>query len=228
MKLIAVCISGRKVEVDLSVPFFCYTEGHEPIEGHDNRNLNRLQYLTARYNAAVNHAIGVHRDADHLLIIDSYYVTQANEAKRLIMDYEQDTVLGASIWYWDRSHIRPRIRYYDTLSVSEFRERTWSRPAKLPSGIIPVSGVGGCWILPRNIWEASGGFFIPAGEPQAGGSKGLNTGQTKILLDCDVRLWRTHDTNQDIPDYSWPKRTRVSLGDLRRRFQRRLIDRTST
>jgi len=225
LKLIAVCISGKRYEVNFPVPFFCYTGGYEPIEGHDNRNLNRLQYLTSRYNAAVSHAIGIHRDADHLLIIDSYYVARVDEVKKLIMDYEDGSVLGASIWYWDRSHVRPRIRYYDTLSVNEFRGRAWSSLAKLPSGIISVSGVGGCWILPRSMWEASGGFFIPASEPQAGGSKGLNTGRTKAQLDCNVRLWRTHATNQDIPDYSWPKRARVSFGDWRRRFQRFLFKR---
>ena len=227
MKLIAVCISGKRYEVNFPVPFFCYTGGYEPIEGHDNRNLNRLQYLTSRYNAAVSHAIGIHRDADHLLIIDSYYVARVDEVKKLIMDYEDGSVLGASIWYWDRSHVRPRIRYYDTLSVNEFRGRAWSSLAKLPSGIISVSGVGGCWILPRSMWETSAGFFIPAGEPQAGGSKCLNTGQTEILLDCNVRLWRTHDTNQDIPDYSWPKRVRVSFGDWRRRFLRRWLDKAA-
>jgi hypothetical protein len=215
MNLTAVCISDKKYDLGLPIPFYCHTEGYNPlIKGHDALSLERWRYLTDRYNAAVRMASMIHPETDHLLIVDTYYLRQVPGVSRLVQDYQSGTILGASIWYWSRFQILPAIRYYDTRSVNEFRDWKWRwlRTKNLPSGIIPVSGVGGCWILPRSVWESSGGFFIPEGEPQAGGSKCLHTGGVKVLLDCDARLWRTPDTNPGLKGYSWPKRIRVSLG----------------
>ncbi len=222
MNLIAVCVSSQKHEIEFPVPLYCHTEGYKPISSHDNRDRERLEYLTERYNGAVERALSIYPQADHLLLVDSYYLSHFAEIEQLIREYREGTMMGASIWYWDRSHIRPVIRYYDTLSVKDFRRLKWRKAATLPTGIIPVSGVGACWIMPRESWEGSNGFFIPTDEPQAGGSSCLRTTSIEVLLDCNVRLWRTHDTNPDIPEYSWPKRFRMSLGEWRRRMQSNL------
>jgi hypothetical protein len=201
--------------------FYCHTEDYQPIVHHDNFDRSRITYLTERYNAAIRKGLENYPDTQHLLVVDSYYVDFVDEIRRLIDRYRsrERTVLGASIWYWDRSHIRARIRYYDTLSVKEFRNKSWASTRDLPVGMISVSGVGGCFIFPRAVWDVSKGFFIPHPEPQAGSSHGLNTQGVRIILDCDCRLWRSYVTNPDIPDYSAFKRLRVSLGDLRRKVR---------
>ncbi len=152
------------------------------------------------------------------MIVDSYYLPFEAEIRGLLETYNRldKSILGASIWSWDRSHVRAFIQYYDTLSVREMRNKRWYSVNKLPKGLLDVSGVGGCFIFPYGIWEKSGGFFIPNPEPQAGGSRCLKTDGYKVLLDCDSRLWRTHYNNPGIADYPLLKRVRVSLGQLRR------------
>lgn len=178
----------------------------------------RVSYLTDRYNQAVQRALGEYPMAEHIMIVDSYYLPFEAEIRGLLETYNRldKSILGASIWSWDRSHVRAFIQYYDTLSVREMRNKRWYSVNKLPKGLLDVSGVGGCFIFPYGIWEKSGGFFIPNPEPQAGGSRCLKTDGYKVLLDCDSRLWRTHYNNPGIADYPLLKRVRVSLGQLRR------------
>jgi hypothetical protein len=227
MRLTSVCISEKREEFSLSVPFYCHVEGYKPIQGHDNLDRERLEYLTERYNRAIEKALHLHAETDHLLVIDSYYLRYTSEVAKLIDDYTPGTILGASIWFWYRHQILPVIRYYDTLSVREFRDWKWRWHSEkdLPTGIVRVSGVGGCWILPRRTWEQTGGFFIPEDEPQAGGSRCLVTSNLKILLDCNVRLWRAKDTNPDIQAYSWSKRVHVSLGVQKNRIVEKVFRR---
>ncbi len=223
--VIAVCISRQTEHWRVpEIPFYCYTKDWRPITHHDNKNMTRLEYITERYNLAVRGGLTLHPEASHILIIDSYYLNFASEIKELLQSYngrdDASLVMGASIWYWDRSHIRPCIRYYDTASATEMRGRKWYKTADLPNGFIGVSGVGACWILPREIWASSGGFVIPDHDPVAGSSRSLpNPMDLNVLLNCNVRLWRTHTDNPDIPVYSPLKRIRVSVGEIRRKIR---------
>lgn len=221
MDLVAVCISKKSEQWLIpEIPFHCHTKGYEPILHHDNNDMHRVEYLTRRYNRAVDDALVSFPWIDNIMIVDSYYLPFQSEIRDLVSRYNalNKSILGASIWFWDRSHIRPCVRYYDTLSVTEMRRKKWYSLQQLPKGLLPVSGVGGCFIFPRFIWDATRGFSIPDPEPQAGGSRGLATSGYKILLDCDRRLWRTPADNPEIPDYPPIKRLRVSLGELRRRI----------
>jgi hypothetical protein len=221
LNVVAVCISKHPEKWFVSeIPFYCHTEGYEEIIYHNKGDLDRLNYLTERYNRAVQRALEEYPNTDHILIVDSYYLSFATEIRGLLATYSHldKSILGASIWFWNRSHLRPFIQYYDTLSVREMRNRKWYSVEKLPKGLLSVSGVGACFILPRFVWERSGGFFIPQYEPQAGGTRGLNIDGHSIFLDCDQRLWRTTVNNPEIPDYPLLKRARVSLGELRRRI----------
>jgi hypothetical protein len=207
------------------IPFYCETQGYRPILHHDNNDLSRITYLTERYNRAVRNGLIEHPEAQNLLVVDSYYLDFVEEIRRLIDHYRslQRSILGASIWYCDKSRVKGRILYYDTLSVREFKNMWWSSLNELPRGLVNVTGVGGCFIFPRTVWEGSGRFSIPYPEPQAGGSRCLKTEGYRILLDCGCRLWRSHLNNPGIPDYSLTKRLRVSAGELRRRVIRRML-----
>lgn len=221
MNLVAVCISKLQERWLIpEIPFYCYTSGYKPILHHDNNDLSRLEYLTDRYNQAVRKALMEYPQSDQIIIVDSYYLRFVPELRALLERYRslEHSILGGSIWYWDRSHLRAWIRYYDTLSVKEMRNRKWGSERALPSGVLRVSGVGGGFVFPRVIWDRSGGFFVPDSEPQAGGSRCLNTDGYTVLLDCDVKLWRTHADNPGIADHPLIKRARISLGEFRRKL----------
>jgi hypothetical protein len=201
------------------MPFISYTEGYQPTPSRDTQSLDRIRYLTNRYNNAVRRALEIYPNTHHLLIIDHYYLPFHDEVRTLVTNYlELDrAILGASIWYWAKKRIRPWIAYYDTLSVPEFKGKSWKNARTLPQGIIPVSGVGACWIFPRTIWERTNEFRIPS-LPQAGSSRGLDTSGYRILLDCNSRLWRTHETNPAIPDEPMAQRILNSVNHAKRKF----------
>jgi len=221
----AVCISRKAEHWRVpEIPFYCYTKGWRPITHHDNKNRTRLEYITERYNLAVRGGLALYPETTHILIIDSYYLNFASEIKEFLQSYKDrgatSLVMGASIWYWDRSHFRPCIRYYDTASATEMRDRKWFKIEDLPKGLIRVSGVGACWILPREVWESSGGFVIPDRDPVAGSSRSLPVPMNlNVLLNCSVRLWRTHTDNPEVPVYAPFKRIRVSIGEIRRKIR---------
>jgi hypothetical protein len=218
----AVCISKDKQSFGLGIPFVSYTENFQPITTRDT-SLDRVSYLTNRYNEAVKCALEIYPKTEHVLIIDHYYLQFESEVRLLLDDYSRlsKVILGASIWYWARRRIRPWIAYYDTLSTPEFEGRRWWRLKELPVGIIPVSGVGACWIFPREVWERTDGFVIPS-PPQAGSSRCLNTAGHRILLHCNTRLWRTHQTNPAIPDDPMVLRIATTLGHARQKLIRML------
>jgi len=216
-----VCISEKKQTLSVDIPFVSYTEGYRPTASRDSNDSARITYLTGRYNNAVTYALKNYPDTEHLLVIDHYYLPFPSEVQLLMRDYLKlnGAIVGASIWYWAKKRIRPWIAYYDTLSAPEFRGRSWRNIRSLPSGIIPVSGVGACWIFPRKVWERSQGFDVPS-PPQAGSSRCLDTSGYRIMLDCNSRLWRTHETNPAIPDDAMVHRILNSASHLRRRLSK--------
>jgi hypothetical protein len=190
----AVCISRKAEHWKVpAIPFYCYTKGWKPIVHHDNKDITRLEYITERYNAAIREGLSLYPETSHILVIDSYYLNFASEIKELLRSYEDrgaaSEAMGASIWYWDRSHVRSCIRYYDTASAIKMRQRKWSKTKELPNGLMRVSGVGGCWILPRKTWEQSAGFVIRDVDPVAGSSRSFPIGTSlSTVLNCGVKL----------------------------------------
>ncbi len=215
----AVCISKEKQSLHMDIPFVSYTEDYQPLTNRDTKDLSRIAYLTSRYNSAIRRVLSSFPETQHILIVDHYYLQYTTQIQRLINDYKElkEVTLGASIWYWARLRIRPWIAYYDTTSAPEFLGKKWWNPQSLPKGIVPVSGIGACWILPRELWERTRGFTIPS-PPQAGSTRGLDTTGYKVLLDCDSRLWRTHETNPGIPNFSMPERVLITAKSARRRL----------
>ena len=217
----AVCISKERQSLALDIPFVSYTENYQPITSRDNNDMNRITYLTNRYNNAIKKALDNHPKTEHLLVVDHYYLTFTGQIQRLINDFNlvDKAILGASVWYWARKRIRPWIAYYDTLSVPEFYGKRWWNLRSLPKGTIPVTGVGACWIFPRVVWERTKGFTIPS-PPQAGSSRCLDTTGYRVLLDCNSRLWRTHETNPGIPDDPMRQRIMTTVRQAQRKLFR--------
>jgi len=216
-----VCISEREQSLALDIPFVSYTEGYRSMASRDSNDPSRISYLSDRYNSAIDYALKRYPDTEHLLVIDHYYLPFSKQVEFLIQDYlELDrTILGASIWYWAKRRIRPWIGYYDTLSAPEFKGKTWKRVRDLPTGVISVSAVGACWIFPRRVWERTDGFRIPS-PPQAGSSRCLDTSGYRIMLDCNCRLWRTHETNPAIPNDHAVRRILNSVVHAKRKLVR--------
>ena len=222
MNLTAVSISRDPKRLDVQVPFYCHTQGWRPFLGRDNADIVRLRYITDRYNAAIEKALEIHPATDHVLIIDSYYLHFAPEVATLISHYQSGWMLGASIWQENKQYLRPTVSYYDTMSVQEFVGKYW-RKNDLPRGLIPVSGVGACWIFPLKAWQNSDGFQVKTNPYEMMTSRcidGVSLG-LKTILDCDVKLWRTPEDNPDIPSYSAWKRLVMSIGVWRRKIKAR-------
>jgi|SRR5438445_5291696 len=215
MNITAVTISRQPETIDFDLPFYCHTEGYRPIHHRDNESPERIQYLTRRYTDAVNHALGQHPETEHIMIIDSYYLHQS-PVRILLSHYSQleNSILGASIWFHDQTHLRPYIIYYETLSVRELAGKRWKTVDALPSGLIEVGAVGACWIFPRKLWR--GEFNIVKGGLV--NSTCVDNDGCQVLLDCDVRLWRSAKDGSGIPAYSILKRLRVSAGEQRRKI----------
>lgn len=218
-EITAVCISEKRQTFSLDLPFVSYTEGYRPVPSRDTASVGRIEYLTNRYNDAVRRALQGYPDTEHIFIIDHYYLPFIDEVQTLVNDYLEldNAILGASIWYWSKKRIRPWIAYYDTMSAPEFKGNSWKNSRALPRGIIPVSGVGACWIFPRMVWERTSAFTIPS-PPQAGSSRGLDTSGYRVLLDCNSRLWRTHETNPAIPDERMVQRVINTVNHAKQKF----------
>jgi hypothetical protein len=215
--LTVVCISREKEDFIEGINFYCQTEGYRPILHHDNKSPERIEYITSRYNNAINEALRRFPDTERIMICDSYYLHQADVPPFINRHlFDHDEIVGCSIWYNYVHNVWNNLKYYDVLSVKEFRGKAWHSPKQLPRGVIPVSGVGACWIFPRRLWN--GGFRYDWTGESLVNSWTLDTDGVKILLDCDTRLWRTSENNPDIYQYSWPKRIRVSAGAIRRRI----------
>ena len=151
-------------------------------------------------------------DAMHILMIDSYYLAQTEEIKKLLQEYENESpseehIVGASTWFLDKTRLRPRIRFWDTWITPE------AENFRLPIGgehhdWVKVRAVGACYLYPRRVWEEHH-YDVP----KEGGehvSLCMASG-LPVWLSLNVKLWR------DPVVYSWRKRLRqtVHIGRLR-------------
>jgi len=155
----AVCISRNAETWDIAdVPFYNYTEGWKPFQ-HE-QTTERVAYLANRRNAAVVRALDLFPDTQHVLMIDSYYLHQAEQIRGLIGDYAEMTssnhpggcILGASTWFYDLRRVRSKYRFYDGWTTPEGNLLKLSEVER-GGGVIRVKSIGSCYIYPRSIWE---------------------------------------------------------------------------
>lgn len=219
-EIVAVCIAN----IDQSylwkmrdVRLFTYVGGYDPRFSTHNKARDRLEYLTRRRNEANEKALSAHPGAKHILAIDSFYLHRTSEISRLLDAYRtlsvpRECILGASTWYYDQSKVRAVYRFYDFWSTPEMEGKAWRRFRDLPTGLLPVSSVGACYIYPRWVWEKYG-YGIPEPFPDSGifhnwlcKKSGL-----PVFLDCDVRLWRSHADSPGILEVGLFDRIRRTL-----------------
>lgn len=210
---LAVCISWKSETWSVrEVPFHCEVSDGHPYPRVKTRE--RVAHLASRRNEALRQALGLYPNTEHVLMVDSYYLAQTNEIRKLLFEYahlcaSEECLLGASTWFQDRTRIVPRIRFWDSWITPEAAhlrlpanrtEANWMR----------VRAVGACYAFPRKVWEAH-----PYSVPAHGGehtalceSSGL-----AVWLSLGVQLWREPIV------YPWGKRIRqtLHLGRIRSR-----------
>src|SRR5712692_1185323 len=122
----AVCISRQTETWDYpELPFLCFTEDWKPF-GHE-KSKDRIAYLAERRNKAVAKALSIFPSTQHILMIDSYYVHQSEQIRKLVEEYFElssrpvfrNCIVGASTWIHDSTRMKPRNRFYDNWTTPE-------------------------------------------------------------------------------------------------------------
>ncbi len=210
----AICVS-EKPEPWLipSVPYYNHTEGWKPFKR--DKSKERVTYLAERRNSAAEGALKLHPNTEHIFMVDSYYLGQVEQLRRLLEEYDScDGILGASTWIIDKTRIRTRVRFFDSWTTPEAanltpsavggeREADNSPRNSLPTGWLSVRAVGACYLYPRHVWEQN-----RYGLPETDGCEHnflCERSGLPVWLSFNTRLWR------DPIVYSWPKRIRCSL-----------------
>jgi hypothetical protein len=171
----AVCISGNEEAWNITeIPFYCHTAGFKAFPHYPPvKTRERVQYLSTRRNAANKRALEINPETEHFLSIDTYYLNQVAEIRKLVREYnayDSDCVLGATNWFLDRSKIPSRVRYWDSWATPEMLGKSYNYFPKnrgVPEGWERVRGCGGFTLYPRWLWEQQG-YGIPEPFPDAG------------------------------------------------------------
>ncbi len=217
----AVCISRQKESWGIhELPFLCFTENWKSF-GHE-KSKDRIAYLAERRNGAVGKALSVFPSTQHLMMIDSYYVHQDQQIRKLVEEYFelsstsklQNCIVGASTWILDKTKVRSRDRFYDYWTTPEGLSLNW-RKVRQQGGMTQVRAVGGCYLYPRFVWERTS-YGVPDDLHGCEHNWLCEKSSLPVLLSLNVTLWREPIV------YSWPKRIRSSL-HLGRFFEHRML-----
>ncbi len=205
----AVCISRDNEAWSIpELPFYCHIEGWKPF-GHEISQ-ERILYLAERRNKAVTRALALFPKAEHILMVDSYYLNQPGQIIKLISGYEQltqsagqDCILGASTWVVDKTRVRSKIRFYDYWTTPEGKGLGWDQ-IQGKGGLLRVKAVGGCYLYPRPVWE-NVGYDVPEDLHGCEHNWLCEHSELPVWLTLNARVWHEPVV------YSWPKRVRCTL-----------------
>jgi hypothetical protein len=144
-------------------------------------------------------------------MIDSYYLRQGEQVRKLIEEYVALTtkiyptgcILGASSWIHDRTRIWPENRFYDGWTTPE-GNRLRPEVVKREGGTMIVKAVGGCYLYPRWVWEKIR-YGVPEDLHGCEHNWLCEQSGLPIILSLNEMLWREPLV------YSFPKRVRMSL-----------------
>jgi hypothetical protein len=203
-RVVAVCISWKHETWSIpDVPFHCHVSDERPFPRVKSKE--RVAHLANLRNRAVSEALSSYPEAQHILMIDSYYLAQTEQVKRLLLEYgntlpSEERIVGASTWFQDRTRIRAQVRFWDNWITPE------AANLKLPTsenpGWIRVRAVGACYVYPSRIWKEHH-YNVP-GEGGEHVYLCVKSG-LPVWLSLNVRLWR------DPVVYTRRKRLRHSL-----------------
>lgn len=210
MNISAVCISRNPEFFPIrDLPYHNYTQGWKPF-GHE-KTTERVSYLAERRNGAVAETLDLYPETKHVLMIDSYYLQQEEQIRKLLEEYTEMTranhkegcILGASSWIYDKTRVRPKYRFYDGWTTPEGLSVRLDEAVR-DGGVIRVKAVGGCYLYPRWVWEKIQ-YGIPEDLHGCEHNWLCEHSGLPVILSLSQRLWR-----QPII-YSMGKRIRMSL-----------------
>jgi hypothetical protein len=215
----AICISGKKENWHLTeIPFYCHVEGYREFPHYPPvRTRERVHYLSIRRNDANRKALDLYPKTEHFLSVDSYYLRQENEVRKLLSEYSNydgDCVLGASNWFLDYSKFPARVRYWDTWATPEMKNKPYhyypTHPG-IPQGWERVSGCGGLALYPRWLWEKRG-YGVPEPFPQSGNEVNYLCREPGIRSYVTFNVKTCRETPEELLRKSLLNRLRTTVG----------------
>jgi hypothetical protein len=210
MNISAVCISRNPEPFSIrDMPYHNYTGGWKPF-GHEISK-ERVSYLAERRNIAVAETLALFPETRHVLMIDSYYLKQEEQVRKLVEEYaemisaspQRGCIVGASSWIFDKTRIRPLYRFYDGWTTPEGMSLRLDEVER-SGGTIRVKAVGGCYLYPRWVWEKIH-YGVPDDLHGCEHNWLCERSGLPVILSLNERLWR-----QPVI-YSMRKRIRMSL-----------------
>jgi len=218
-KIAAVCISGVEENWNVAeVPFYCHNEGYKDFPHYPPvKTRQRVQYLAARRNTANKRLLELHPDTEHILSIDSYYLIQVDEIRKLLNEYASyvaDCVLGASNWFMDYSRLPRKMRYWDTWATPEMKGKPYDyypRHEGMPAGWEQVMGCGGFSLYPRWLWEKRG-YGIPEPFPKSGNEVNYLCQYSGIQSYVTLNVKAHRETPEELINRSLVNRLRTTIG----------------
>ena len=217
-RISAVCISRYPEGLSIpGLPYHNYTEGWKPY-GHE-KTKERVSYLAERRNRAVGETLALLPETKHVLMVDSYYLQQGEQIRKLITEYIEMSlltyrtgcILGASSWIYDKTRIRPKYRFYDSWTTPE-GVNLRLKEVEREGGLLSVKAVGGCYLFPVSVWQKIR-YDVPEDLHGCEHNWLCEHSGLPVFLSLNERMWREPIT------YPRGKRVRMSL-HLSRLFRR--------
>ena len=212
---------GDQAQFWEGMPLYYHTRDWHDIDREAAGLREKLEYRAQRRNVAVILALEQYPDTEHLMMIDSFYLSQPGIG-RLVKRYRQlaDACLGPVVWGRMRVNLsqvlHSPIRFYDGWATPELRWCPYGwRPdkdmltsqAELPlKGLYRVSSIAGCYLFPRSIWDKGARYEVPEDLHGCEQNGFHESHRLKKYVDFSVEFWRTKR-------YGLVHCARISLGN---------------
>ncbi len=201
------------------IPLYCHVG---PKQNYPHaQNFQRVEFLTAQRNQAMDAALRLFPGTTHILNIESNYLSQTRSIQKLVERYEEldsDIILGASTWAKMQDRFPTYYQFYDAWATPELYYYKYYRHP--PGGLAQVSSVGSCLIFPAEVWRKHG-FGVPEPFPQAGIYYNwlCERSVLPVLMDFDIRFYRTCRNSDLVPCLSpWKRVNGTAKKLIRTRF----------
>lgn len=213
MKIVMICVSSEKKNLEVSRPFINLVN---PLPAPPRRTIERVKYVSDERNKAIQIAIDKIPYITHIMMIDSYYIDNKINNFTAFADWYENINLSNSIVGASCYQVRD-IRLLSEPMIS-FVE-VWSTPEAVDSpmveskqsGLIRVQAVGSIYIFPIEAWinnhyKAKEDYFLPE--------------HIDFCRNSNIPVYLSFDHKFYKPDerYSLWKKLRITGGYLRRKY----------
>jgi len=203
-RISAVCISRYPEDLSIpGLPYHNYTEGWKPYEHEKTKE--RVSYLAERRNRAVAETLALLPETKHVLMVDSYYLQQGEQIRKLITEYIEMSLLTY------RTGCILEYRFYDSWTTPE-GVNLRLKEVERDGGLLSVKAVGGCYLFPVSVWQKIR-YDVPEDLHGCEHNWLCEHSGLPVFLSLNERMWREPIT------YPRGKRVRMSL-HLSRLFRR--------